>query len=117
MSAILVTWVRPKALAHDTLIRGFSESINFLNIFKLDAIFSEQSAMDDEDLLVDTMSYREHAEDFTEELIGLDVIFMLYFTLESVHLVEILALMVSSCHEEVFRVESFPSEQSDDNLD
>jgi hypothetical protein len=117
MSAILVTWVRPKALAHDTLIRGFSESIDFLNIFKLDTIFSEQSAMDDEDLLVDAMSYREHAEDFTEELIGLDIIFMLYLSLESVHLVEILALMVSSCHEKVLWIKSFPSEQSDDDLD
>ena len=70
--------------------------------------------MRDHYFIVDNMAEREHAEKLRKEIVRLYIILLLHFTLESVHLIQLLGFMVSSTHEEVLRETDFPSKHCND---
>lgn len=62
--------------------------------------------------LIDHMAQRQLAEKLAEKIIGLHVVFSLYLPFKTVHLVQLLRLVVTPGHKKVLRDAHLPSEQS-----
>ena len=72
--------------------------------------------MNNKYLSVYAVSNRKEAEQLREKLISLDVVFVLDLTFETIHLIQISWFMVAPSHEEMTRIESFPSQQANDDF-
>ena len=72
--------------------------------------------MHDEHLGVDAVGQRQPVVDLREELDHLRVVLCLDLSLEAVHLVHVLALVVAAGHEERVGVEQLEAEQGEDTL-
>lgn len=70
-----------------------------------------------EHLGVDAVTERQSLKELIEQLIRLAVVLVADLAIESVKLIELLGLMVSSRHEEVVREAHLPSQHADDDLD
>lgn len=73
--------------------------------------------MDDKDLLVDAVPNRQVAEQLREEVVDFDVVLMLDFALETIHLVQRFGLVVAAAHEKVLWQAYFPSEHGHQHFD
>ena len=116
VSPVLVARIAPEALAHDALIGGLPHSLELGYILERDAVLSEEAAMHDEDPLVDTVRDGQLAEELREDVVHLDIVLLLDFSLEAVELVEVLRFVVASRHEHVSREGRLPGQKGQDDL-
>ena len=66
---------------------------------------------------VDAVTKRQSLEELIEQLIRLAVVLVADLAIESVQLIELLGLMVSSRHEEVVWEAHLPGQHADNDLD
>lgn len=116
MSAILIARIAPEGLAEDALIAGLLEPRSVLDVLQRDAVFREKPAVRNVNFRVDAMREGQLAEKIAEEIVGLSIVLVLDFSLESVDFVQILTFVVAARHEKVLRVRNFCSQQRDDDF-
>ena len=73
--------------------------------------------MNNKYLSVDAVSYGQEAEQLREKLVSLDIVLVLDFTFETVHLIQISWFMIAPSHEEMARIQGLPGQQANDDFD
>jgi len=108
LSAIDIARIRPENFAHYSIFGWFSDSIDLLNILKLDTILGEESTMNNEDFFVDTMGNWHIAEERSKEIIDFNIILVSNLSFKAIEFIKAFCFMISSVHEELFRVTYLP---------
>lgn len=89
-------WVRPKEVAHRTLVRNFLESLKCSNVIK-SLNTGRKPTMQTEELILNHSSEREVIEELSENLPNIGVsILPATFIIESINLSDLPGLMISS---------------------
>ena len=70
--------------------------MSFSDIFKLDAVFGEESSMSNEDFFIYAMTQRQKVKKLLEKIINFLIVFCLDFSIETVELVKITSFVISS---------------------
>ena len=116
----VATWpiarVRPKALDHNTFVRGLALSVLVADLVKGDTVLGREATMAHHYLAVDHVTQRQMAEQYREEVICLHIILCLNFTFEAIHFIQLFGLVVTPAHKEMLREANFPCEHEHDNF-
>ena len=83
VSSVLRVGITPQQFAHNTFLRRFSNSIDFLDIFELNTILAEEASVSNHNLFAEDVNQRKAAEDVAENIVGLGVVLVENFSFKS----------------------------------
>jgi len=123
VSSVLGVRVTPQQFTHNTILRRFSDSVDFLDVFELNTILAEEASVSNHNLFAEDVNQRKAAENFTENIIDLGIVLMKNFSFKSnkyeklttiksllpVKFIHALSFVISSSKMHAVGVESLPS--------
>ncbi len=108
--------IRPEHVAERSGLWDLPVSLDFRDVFELDAIFREEASVNDKDLFVENVAESKSVESMREEVHRLVAVLSDDFSFESVELVHAPAFVVASVHVEAGWIHEFVDVEREDAL-
>ena len=105
--------VGPQQLTHDPLLRRLPASFRGTDVVQHDVVLGEQAPVHHQHLACQAVTQWQPVVHLREQLTHVGRVLCLHLPLEPVHLVHVLALVVTSGHEERIGVEEFEAKEDE----
>mmetsp|Transcript_7018 Transcript_7018/g.14065 ORF Transcript_7018/g.14065 Transcript_7018/m.14065 type:complete len:290 (+) Transcript_7018:477-1346(+) len=109
-------WVTPENIRGNTSFRGFTTTRDLANLIELDTVVLEETAMHNENLLLNAVSIRQGSEALGEELHDVVVVLFGDFALKAIHLVHVHGFMVTTVDKDAIRVQNLVCKSGEGSL-